>query len=75
MQHKIVTVSSIFIHDLFRPYTAIIRCLRYAKLFTALLVSILKLKLKLRFKFELKQDALLNKEIYAKVIYINATGC
>jgi hypothetical protein len=32
MQHKIVTVTSIFIHDMFRPYTAIIRRPRYAKL-------------------------------------------
>jgi hypothetical protein len=42
MQHKIVTVTLIFIHDMFRPYTAIIRCPHCAKLFTALLVSVLK---------------------------------
>jgi hypothetical protein len=46
MQHKIVMVTLIFIHDIFRPYTAIIMCPRYAKLFTALPVSNLKLKLK-----------------------------
>jgi hypothetical protein len=44
MQHKIVTATLIFVH-MFRPYTVIIRCPRYAKLFTALLISILKLKL------------------------------
>jgi hypothetical protein len=48
MQHKIVMVTLIFIHDMFRPYTVIIRCPRYAKLFTALLVSFLKLKLRLK---------------------------
>jgi hypothetical protein len=37
MQHKIVTVTLTVIHDIFRPYTAIIKCPRYAKLFTALL--------------------------------------
>jgi hypothetical protein len=37
MQHKIVTDTLIFIHETFRPYTATIRCIRYAKLFTALL--------------------------------------
>jgi hypothetical protein len=46
LQHKIVIVALIFIHYMFRPYTAIIRCPRYAKLFTELLVSISKLKLK-----------------------------
>jgi hypothetical protein len=30
VQHKIVTVTLIFIHNMFRPYTAIIRCPRYA---------------------------------------------
>jgi hypothetical protein len=44
MQRKIVTVTLIFIHNMFRLYTAI-KCPRYAKLFTVLLVSILKLKL------------------------------
>jgi hypothetical protein len=47
MQSKIVTVTLVFIHDMFRPYTAIIRCPHYAKLFTALIISILKLKLRL----------------------------
>jgi hypothetical protein len=54
MQHNVVTVTLIFIRDVFRLYTAIIRCPRYAKLFIALIVSILKLKLKLRLKFKLK---------------------
>jgi hypothetical protein len=55
---KIVTVSLIFNYDTFWPYATIIRC--YAKLFTALLVSILKLKLKLELKFKLKYVTLLN---------------
>jgi hypothetical protein len=50
MQHKIVTVTLIFIHGMFRPYTAINKCPRYSKLFIALLVSILKLKLKFQLK-------------------------
>jgi hypothetical protein len=54
MQHTIVTVALVIIHDMFRPCTAIIRCPRYAKLFTALFISILKLK------FNIKQIALLN---------------
>jgi hypothetical protein len=58
MQHKIVTVTLIHIHNMFRSYTAIIRCPRYAKLFTALLVSILKLKLKLLHVQNRKTNAL-----------------
>jgi hypothetical protein len=34
MQHKIVAFTLIYIHDMFRPYTAIIRRARYANLFT-----------------------------------------
>jgi hypothetical protein len=52
IQYKIVTVTLIFIRDMFRPYTAIIRCPRYAKLFTELPVSVLKLKLRLKFKLK-----------------------
>jgi hypothetical protein len=33
MQNNIVTITLIFIHNMFRPYAAIIRCPRYAKLF------------------------------------------
>jgi hypothetical protein len=40
-------ITLIFIHDMFQLYSAIIRCPHYAKMFAALLVSILKLKLKL----------------------------
>jgi hypothetical protein len=54
MQHNIFTVTLISIHNMFQPYTAIIRCPRYAKLFTALLVSILKLKLQFQIKFQFK---------------------
>jgi hypothetical protein len=54
MQHKIVAVTLIFIHNMFRRFTTIIRCSRYAKLFTALLVTILKLKLELRLKSKIK---------------------
>jgi hypothetical protein len=39
MKHKIVTAILIYIRDTFRPYSAIIRCTRYAELFTAMLVS------------------------------------
>jgi hypothetical protein len=42
--NTILLVTLIFIHDMFRQYAVIIRCPRYAKVFTALLVSILKLK-------------------------------
>jgi hypothetical protein len=56
MQHKIVTVMLIFIHYMFHQYTAIIRGPRYAKLFTALLVSILKLKLQSLLKFNLNRS-------------------
>jgi hypothetical protein len=52
MQRTIVTITLIFIHDMFRPYTAIIKCPLYAKLFTVLLVWILKLKLHLKFKLK-----------------------
>jgi hypothetical protein len=52
MQHKVITASLIFIYDMFRLYTAIIMCPRYAKLFTALLLSILKLKLLLKFRLK-----------------------
>jgi hypothetical protein len=45
MQHEIVTASLIFIHEIFLPYMVIVRCPRYANLFTALPISILKLKL------------------------------
>jgi hypothetical protein len=56
MQHKIVTVTFIFIHDMFRPYPAIIRCPRYSKLFTALLVSNFKIKIKIAIKIQIKID-------------------
>jgi hypothetical protein len=52
MEHTSVTVTLIFIHDMFRPYTAIISFPRYAELFTALLVSILKLKIKYTLKIQ-----------------------
>jgi hypothetical protein len=42
MQHKFGTINLIFIHEVFRSYTAIIKCPRYAKLFTALLVFALE---------------------------------
>jgi hypothetical protein len=37
MQHKIVTVTLIFIHEMFLQYTTMNRCPRYAKQFAALL--------------------------------------
>jgi type IV secretory pathway TrbD component len=56
MEHKIATVMLIFIHNMLRPHTVIIRCPRYIKLFSELLVSILKLKLKLWLKFNLNKS-------------------
>jgi hypothetical protein len=53
MQHKIVTATLIFIHDMFRPYRDIIRCSRYAILFTSLLVSIL-IQIKIAIKIQIK---------------------
>jgi hypothetical protein len=44
LQHKIGMVTLIFVHNMFWPYMEIIMCARYAELFIALLVSILKLK-------------------------------
>jgi hypothetical protein len=71
MQHKIVTVTLIFIDDMFPPYSAIIRYPRYAELFTALLVSILKLKLKLRLKFKLNRS---HKEIESVFTKFNSAS-
>jgi hypothetical protein len=56
MQHNMVTITLIFIH-MFWPYTAIIKCPRYAKLVISLLVSILKLKLKLRLILNLNMSS------------------
>jgi hypothetical protein len=51
MKHKIVTVTLIFILDIFRPYTVIMSCSRYAKLFTALLIVV---KIKIALKIQIK---------------------
>jgi hypothetical protein len=49
MQHNVVTATLIFIREVFRPCTAIIRCPRYAKLFIALVV---KTKIKIQIKIQ-----------------------
>jgi hypothetical protein len=50
MQHKIVTQTLIFTHGKFWPYTANIRCPRYAKLFTACLSFKIKIKIAIKIK-------------------------
>jgi hypothetical protein len=56
MQHRIVSISLISVQNMFRLYTAIIRCPRHVKLLTVMLVVILTLKLKLQLKFNINRS-------------------
>jgi hypothetical protein len=51
MKRKIVTATLIFIHDMFRPYMAIIRCPCYAKLFTVKTATKIQIKVARPIKF------------------------